>query len=97
MSTLSIVLLVITIILIAGIALLYFLGKKAQKKQAAQQEQIEAMKQRIPCLLSIKADEDKGCRASSGRCGADTKASARFQTPYCKSKSRTPDYDPCLR
>lgn len=54
MSTLSIVLLVITIILIAGIALLYFLGKKAQKKQAAQQEQIEAMKQRISMLIIDK-------------------------------------------
>ena len=37
MSTLSIVLLVITIILIAGIALLYFLGKKAQKKLRKQE------------------------------------------------------------
>ncbi len=54
MSTLSIVLLVITIILIAGIALLYFLGKKAQKRQAAQQEQIEAMKQRISMLIIDK-------------------------------------------
>ena len=34
MSTLSIVLLVISVILVIGIVVLYFLGKKAQKRQA---------------------------------------------------------------
>ena len=42
MSTFSIVLIVITIILIAAIIVLYFLGKRAEKKQAEQQAQLEA-------------------------------------------------------
>lgn len=54
MSTVSIVLLVISVILVIGVVVLYFLGKKAQKKQAAQQEQIEAMKQRVSMLIIDK-------------------------------------------
>ena len=40
-----IVLLIVLLIIVIGLAVLYFLGKKAQKKQEAQQEQIEAAKQ----------------------------------------------------
>lgn len=54
MSTLSIVLLVILGVLIVVIVSLYFLGKKAQKKQAAQQEQIDAMKQTLSMLIIDK-------------------------------------------
>ena len=39
---------------VIGLAVLYFLGKKAQKKQEAQQEQIEAAKQTIPMLIIDK-------------------------------------------
>lgn len=54
MNTLSIVLLVILAILIAGIAALYFFGRKMQKKQEAQQEQIDAMKQNVSMLIIDK-------------------------------------------
>ena len=46
-----IVLLIVLLIIVIGLAVLYFLGKKAQKKQEAQQEQIEAAKQTIPMLI----------------------------------------------
>ena len=54
MSTLSIVLLVILVVLIAAIAALYFFGRKMQKKQEAQQEQIDAMKQNVSMLIIDK-------------------------------------------
>ena len=49
-----IVLLIVLLIIVIGLAVLYFLGKKAQKKQEAQQEQIEAAKQTIPMLIIDK-------------------------------------------
>lgn len=54
MSTLTIVLLVITAVLIIGIVVLYFVGKKAQKRQAEQQEQLEAAKQTVSMLIIDK-------------------------------------------
>ncbi len=53
-SKVTIVLLIILVVL-AGIAvLLYFLGKKAQKREAEQQEQIDAMKQTVSMLIIDK-------------------------------------------
>ena len=54
MSPVTITLLVITGVLIIGIVVLYFLGKRAQKKQDEQQAQIEAMKQRVSMLIIDK-------------------------------------------
>lgn len=54
MSTLSIVLLTILIIMIIAVVVLYFLGKRAQKRQAIQQEQIEAHKQQVSMLIIDK-------------------------------------------
>ena len=54
MSTLNIVLLIILIVLVAAVVALYFVGKKAQKRQAAQQEQINAMKQTVSMLIIDK-------------------------------------------
>lgn len=54
MSTLQITLLVIFIVLILGATALYFIGKKAQKKQAEQQEMLEAGKQTISMLIIDK-------------------------------------------
>ena len=54
MSTFSIVLIVITIILIAAIIVLYFLGKRAEKKQAEQQAQLEAASQTMTMLIIDK-------------------------------------------
>ena len=53
-STLTIVLLVITVILLIAVVVLYFLGKRAQDKQADQQAQIEAMKQTVSMLIIDK-------------------------------------------
>ena len=54
MSTFNIVLLIILVVLIAVVVALYFVGKKAQKRQAAQQEQIDAMKQTVSMLVIDK-------------------------------------------
>ncbi len=54
MSPLAITLIVITVILIGAIIALYFLGKRAQKKQAEQQEQINAAKQTYSMLIIDK-------------------------------------------
>ena len=54
MSTGTIVLLVILGILIVSVVVLYFLGKKAQKRQAEQQQQIDAMKQTVSMLIIDK-------------------------------------------
>ena len=53
-SKVTIVMLIILVVL-AGIAVaLYFLGKKAQKREAEQKEQIDAMKQTVSMLIIDK-------------------------------------------
>ena len=54
MKTSTIVLLVILIITIGIVVAMYFLGKKAQKRQAEQQDQIEAAKQTVSMLIIDK-------------------------------------------
>lgn len=54
MSTLSIVLLSIAAILVIGLVVLFFLGRKAQKRQTEQQAQIEANKQTVSMLIIDK-------------------------------------------
>lgn len=54
MSPLAITLLVIVIILIAVLAALIIFGRKAQRQQAVQQEQMEAMAQTISMLVIDK-------------------------------------------
>lgn len=54
MSKVTIILLVILIVLIVGCVVLYFLGKKAQKKQAEQQAQLEAAAQTVSMLIIDK-------------------------------------------
>lgn len=49
-----IVLIVVLVLLIAGVIALYFLGKKAQKKQAEQQAFMEANKQTVSMLIIDK-------------------------------------------
>ena len=53
-STATIVMLVILAVLVGIVVLLYFLGKKAQKREAEQQEQIDAMKQTVSMLIIDK-------------------------------------------
>ena len=54
MSTFFKVLLVILIILVIALVVLYFVGRKMQRKQAAQQEQMEAAKQSVSMLVIDK-------------------------------------------
>lgn len=54
MSTFTIVLLCILAVLIIAAVVLYFLGKKMQKKQDAQQAQMDAMKQTVSMLIIDK-------------------------------------------
>ena len=49
-----IVLLIVLLIIVIGLAVLYFLGKKAQKKQDENQAQIEAAKQTVNMLIIDK-------------------------------------------
>ena len=54
MSTGWIVLIVVLVILIGVLVGLYFFGKKAEKKQAAQQEQLDAAAQTVSMLIIDK-------------------------------------------
>jgi len=54
MNTITIILLIISIILLIALAALYIFGRKAKKKQDAQQEQIDAMKQTVSMLIIDK-------------------------------------------
>lgn len=54
MSPLTITLIVITVVLIAVVVALYFLGKKAQKRQEEQEAQINASKQTYTMLVIDK-------------------------------------------
>ena len=54
MSTISIVLLCVLAVLIIAVVALYFFGTKMQKKQEAQQAQIDAMKQTVSMLIIDK-------------------------------------------
>ncbi|MBR6390253.1 MAG: hypothetical protein IKS16_02830 [Lachnospiraceae bacterium] len=54
MQTWQIVMISITVVLIAAVVVLYFLGKKAQKKQDEQQAQLDAMKQTVSMLIIDK-------------------------------------------
>ena len=56
MSTGWIVLIVVLVILIGVLVGLYFFGKKAEKKQAAQQEQMDAMAQTVNMLIIKEAN-----------------------------------------
>jgi len=53
-STTTIVLIVIAAVLLVGVIVLYFLGRKAQKRQEAQQAQIDANKQSVSMLIIDK-------------------------------------------
>ena len=54
MSTPLIIMLVILVILIIAVTVLYVTGKKAEKKQAAQKEQMDAIAQTVSILVIDK-------------------------------------------
>lgn len=83
MPTWSIVLLCILAVLIIGVVVLYFLGKKAQKKQAEQEEMMQANKQTISMLIiDQETNEAQGFRPSTGCHRPDTQADAPFQASH---------------
>lgn len=55
MSTGTIVLIVVIVVLIAAFIALYFMGKKAQEKQAEQQKVLDASAQQVNMLIIDKA------------------------------------------
>ncbi len=54
MPTWLLVMMIILAVLIVGVIVLYFVGKRMEKKQAAQQEQIQAAKQTVSMLIIDK-------------------------------------------
>lgn len=54
MNTVTIVLIVVAVLLLIGFIVLYFLGKKMEKRQAEQQAQIDANKQTMSMLIIDK-------------------------------------------
>lgn len=54
MKTFTIVMLVILVVLIVACIALYFLGKRAEKKQAEQQQQLDAVAQTVSMLIIDK-------------------------------------------
>ena len=55
MKVFSIVMIVILVILVIAAIALYFIGKKAEKRQAEQQKQLDAVAQNINMLIIDKA------------------------------------------
>ena len=54
LSSAAIVWIIVLAVMVGIIVLLYFLGKKAEKRQAEQQEQMDAMKQTVSMLIIDK-------------------------------------------
>lgn len=82
MSNVTIVLLVILVILIIGTVVLYFVGKRLQKKQEAQQEQISATAQSVSMLI---IDKKRVKMKDSG-----LPAAVVAQTPKLMRRSKVP-------
>lgn len=82
MSTWTIVLLIILAVLIIGVVVLYFVGKRLQKKQEAQQAQIDAAAQTISMLI---IDKKKLPIKDSG-----LPAAVLAQTPKLMRRSKAP-------
>ena len=78
-KTFTIVLLVILVILIVACVVLYFVGKKAEKKQADQQAQLDAVAQTVSILVIDKGRMKlKRSRLTGYRNRKYTKVSSSF-------------------
>ena len=86
MSTVTIVLLVILAVLIVGLIVLYFLGKKAQKKRDEQEAQLAANAQTVSMLIIDKKDSSERFGTSAGCHRPDTEDDAPFQASDRKGK-----------
>ena len=78
MKTFTIVLLVILVILIVACVVLYFVGKKAEKKQADQQAQLDAVAQTVSILVIDKGRMKLKKRLTGYRNRKYTKVSSSF-------------------
>ena len=93
MKTFTIVLLVILVILIVACVVLYFVGKKAEKKQADQQAQLDAVAQTVSILVIDKGRMKLKDAGLPDIVREYTKVSSPFKSTGCKSQSRTEDHD----
>lgn len=82
MSNGTIILLVILAILVIGVVVLYFVGKRLQKKQETQQEQINAAAQSVSMLI---IDKKRVKMKDSG-----LPAAVIAQTPKMMRRSKVP-------
>ena len=93
-----IIVLIVLAVIAVILGLLYYFGKKAQTKQAAQQEQMEAMKQTVSMLI---IDKKKLRMKDSGLpqmvIDQTPKNDASRKTADRQSKSRSENHDPDLR
>ena len=88
MSTVNIVLLVILAVLIVGLIVLYFLGKKAQKKRDEQEAQLAANAQTVSMLIIDKKKmklKEANLPSTDGH-RPDTEDDAPFQASNRKGK-----------
>jgi uncharacterized protein YneF (UPF0154 family) len=92
-STGWIVLIVVLVILIGVLVGLYFFGKKAEKKQAAQQEQMDAMAQTVNMLIIDKKKMKLKEANLPSAVLENTPKFETYQSTCCKSKSRTKSDD----
>ena len=91
-----IIVLIVLAVIAVILGLLYYFGKKAQTKQAAQQEQMEAMKQTVSMLI-IDKKKLRRFRTSTDGHRPDTENDASRKTADRQSKSRSENHDPDLR
>ena len=93
-----IIVLIVLAVIAVILGLLYYFGKKAQTKQAAQQEQMEAMKQTVSMLIidKKKASHERFRTSTDGH-RPDTENDASCKTADRQSKSRSENHDPDLR
>ena len=80
------VLLIILVILIAVLVALYFLGKRAQKKQDENQAQIEAAKQTVNMLIIDKKRPDQRIRTPADGNRSDAEADAQNKLPIYRKR-----------
>ena len=80
------VLLILLAIAAIVLVILYFLGSKLQKRQAEQQQMLDAAAQTVSILVIAQAHT---VRASQDGSGPDAQVYALGQSSRCKSKDRS--------
>ena len=97
MSTGMIIFLVVLVVLIGICVGLYFFGKKAEKKQAEQKEQMDAVAQTVSMLVIDKKRlklKEAGLPAAVVEY---SKVLKTYQSPDRQSQDRTKDHDTDVR